>query len=116
MNFEDLSKEKRRELSVKLMFLLGYLENAIDIADELSCHPSIHKFNFKKTSNNFRDAAGVLLKEVLYDFKGEHFHDDEGNRITNTDDIQKEAFVIIEQIKKLNKIAIEELCAELNEA
>lgn len=116
MKFQDLPDEKRRQLITKLLFLISHLECALDIVDELTFHPSVYRFNYKRTSNAFRDAAGQILKEVLYDFKHEHFTDENGNRVTNTDDIQLESFKITERVKLMNRETIDAMVAELNEA
>lgn len=116
MKFEELPPEDRRKISLKLLFLVAHLECSINLMDELSFHPEVHKFKYKKSANVFKDQAGIALKNILYDFKDESFLDENGNPVSNTDDIQLQAFKIMDKVVELNIEAVNILAAEINEA
>lgn len=108
MTFEQYSENTQRAAGVKLMCLSAHLECIIDLIEDLSFHPEVHKFKQKKVAEQFRTEAGITLKNILYAFKTPEMQ--------NTDEIQLDVFAMIKKIKEINMNALADTIDELNEA
>mgnify|MGYP000128969689 CR=1 FL=1 len=116
MIFEETPQEVQRVATIKLMCLLSHLECAIDLAEELDFHPDVKRLRETKTSERFKRAAGIALKDILYNFKSPGLTDHNGTLITSNDDIQIEVFGIIKKMKELNMEAMVNTIEDVNEA
>lgn len=108
MIFEEMPQTVQKQVGLKLMCLIAHLECAIDLVDELSFHPEVHRFKQKKSAETFKTEAGLTLKNLLYAFKSKD--------MDNTDAIQLDVFAMIKKIKELNMEAISNTSEELYEA
>jgi len=103
MTFEENSDNAQRAAGVKIMCLVAHLECVIDLIEDLSFHPEVHKFKQKKVAELFKTESGITMKNLLYAFKTP--------AMQNTDDIQLEVFAMIKKIKELNMEAIHNTAA-----
>lgn len=107
MTFNPESETDQMAAGVKIMCLVAHLECAIDLIEDLSFHPEVHKFKYKKLAENFKYEAGITMKNLLYAFKTPV--------MDNTDDIQLEVFAMIKKIKEINMHALSNTIEEINE-
>jgi len=107
MIFEANPENAQRAAGIKIMCLVAHLECVIDLVEDLSFHPEVHKFKHKKLAENFKSEAGITMKNLLYAFKTKEMQ--------NTDDIQLDVFAMIKKIKEINMHALANTIEDLNE-
>lgn len=110
-SYQNLSEEERIKVVSSMIFLTAHLDLAVEKINELEYNPVVYRHKLKHTAKQFQESAQGFLAEVLMfmDRNEEILLDSKGQPIGTSEQVQLQAWEIIDRVKKLNGIALEEL-------